>query len=105
VATAQIEELRDGLGAKCWRVSRVFPNESSAARAESALNEITPEAFQPIADFVRAVVNPDALAGSEVADDPPESASAIQAARQFDHAVSTDGEDAPCSGPVCGVTR
>jgi hypothetical protein len=103
VATAQIEELRDGLGAKCWRVSRVFPNESSAARAETALNEITPEAFQPIADFVRAVINPDPLGPCDSQQDAPEIHPL--AARQFEHATGdVDGEDAaPCSGSSCNL--
>lgn len=44
---ATIETLKDALGNEVFRVSRIFPNASSAHRGAISLDAINPEAFDP----------------------------------------------------------
>lgn len=46
---ATIETLKDALGNEVFRVSRIFPNASSAHRGAISLDAINPEAFDPFA--------------------------------------------------------
>lgn len=46
---ATIETLKDALGNEVFRVSRIFPNASSAHRGAISLDAINPEAFNPFA--------------------------------------------------------
>ena len=46
---ATIEPLKDALGNEVFRVSRIFPNSSSAHRGAISLDAINPEAFDPFA--------------------------------------------------------
>lgn len=47
----EVDMLRDAQGVVSYRVSRVFPNAASAARAQFELAQINPAGFEPVGAF------------------------------------------------------
>ena len=95
MATVVTDIIPDPLtGATFYRVSRVFPNASSAARAVTLLEGVVPEAFVPVLNQATNVAEPATPEGVLTAGE-------FQATRQ--HEAAEGGEQSPCIGSVCGI--